>query len=385
MKHTLKTAALSLLALVAFTACQSRPKKVDEPPAPEAAPAEKPAGESGKEMTAAEQVDIIAEVLTSELATGLDPEMAHVPEDNPVTKAKVELGRLLYFDPRTSRDGTISCASCHSPELGWSDKGPTSTGMGGQKGTRRAPPSFNRLFSTHQFWDGRAASVEEQAKGPIENPIEHGFTHKELEERFSRIEEYAPLFAEAFGDPKVTIDRFAKAVASFERTVIAGNSPFDKWQAGDEDAVSEAAKRGHEVFLGVGRCAVCHSGPTFTDEQFHNLGVGMDAEEPDLGRYEVTKQERDKGAFKTPTLRNLSARAPYMHDGSEETLEAVVEFYVRGGNKNEHLDPLMSPLELTDQQKSDLVAFMKSLDGPTTEVDVPDVFPGGWKPGMPVE
>ncbi|MCB0218913.1 MAG: c-type cytochrome [Chrysiogenetes bacterium] len=378
MKKTL----VMVLAALCVAACQQEPRKMDSPPAPEAPPA---AAEQAAPAAAHADTDVIGMLLKSELATGLDPEMAFVPEDNPVTPAKVELGRLLYFDARTSRDGTVSCATCHHPDTGWTDKGPTSTGIGGQKGTRRAPPSFNRLFSTLQFWDGRAASVEEQAKGPIENPIEHGMTHADLEARFSKIPEYGPLFEKAFGTSEVTIDRFAKAVASFERTIISGNSPFDKWQAGDESAVSEEAKRGHQVYLAEGRCAICHSGANFTNEQFHNLGVGMNKEKPDLGRYEVTKAEKDKGAFKTPTLRNLSSRAPYMHDGSEPTLESVVELYNRGGNKNDHLDPLITPLNLTEQQKSDLIAFMKSLDGPSTKVDIPDVFPGGWKAGMPVE
>lgn len=294
-----------------------------------------------------------------------------VPEDNPVTDAKVDLGKKLYFDKRLSRDGTISCATCHAPEKGWTDQAPVSTGIKGQKGGVSAPTVLNAAYMEFQFWDGRAPSLEEQAKGPIQNPIEMGFTHEEAVALLKTIKGYAPLFKKAFGDEGIDIDRVAKAIATFERTVLTGNSPFDKWQAGNKKAMSESAVRGLHVFNGKANCQICHDGFNFSNSDFHNIGVGMQAEKPNLGRYEQTKNEDHKGAFKTPTLRNLKYTAPYMHDGSEATLEAVVEYYNKGGTPNPHLDGRMKPLGLTDQEKKDLIAFMNALNGDPVAVKFP--------------
>jgi len=288
-----------------------------------------------------------------------------VPDDNPMSAAKVELGKNLYFDKRLSRDGTVSCATCHDPRKGWTDRSPVSTGIKGQKGGRSAPTVLNAAYMEVQFWDGRAPSLEEQAKGPIQNPVEMGFTHPEAVARIAGIKGYAPLFKAAFGDDKVDIDRIAKAIASFERTVLTGNSPYDRWLAGDKKAMSESAARGHDLFNDPKKanCAICHDGFNFSDSSFHNLGIGMKAKKPDLGRFEQTKQEKDKGAFKTPTLRNLADTAPYMHDGSEKTLKEVVEFYDDGGFGNPWLDGRIKPLHLTDAEIADIVAFLDALNG----------------------
>lgn len=288
-----------------------------------------------------------------------------IPADNPITDAKVALGKLLYFDMRISGDGTISCATCHDPAKGWTDRSAVSTGMKGQKGGRSAPTVLNSAYMDVQFWDGRAKTLEDQAKGPIQNPIEMGSTHEGSVKRITGVKGYAPLFKAAFGDEKVDIDRVAKAIAAFERTVLTGNSPYDRWQAGDKTAMSAAAVRGHDLFnnSAKGNCAICHDGFNFSDSDFHNLGVGIKAAKPDLGRFDVTKLEKDKGAFKTPTLRNLADTAPYMHDGSEKTLEAVVAFYDKGGEKNPHLDGRMHPLGLTPAERADLVAFLNALNG----------------------
>jgi cytochrome c peroxidase len=296
-----------------------------------------------------------------------------VPEDNPVTGAKVELGKALYFDKRLSGDGTVSCATCHDPAKGWTDRAPVSTGIRGQKGGRSAPTVLNSTFMELQFWDGRARSLEEQAKGPIQNPIEMGSTHEATVKRLAGIKGYAPLFKAAFGDEKVDIDRVAKAIASFERTVLTGNAPYDRWLAGDEKAMSAAAARGHSLFndSAKGNCAICHDGFNFSDSDFHNLGVGMKAAKPDLGRFDVTKEEKDKGAFKTPTLRNLADTAPYMHDGSEKTLDDVVAFYDKGGEKNPQLDGRIHPLHLTAEERADIVAFLNALNGDKAEIAAP--------------
>ncbi|TBR21039.1 c-type cytochrome, partial [bacterium] len=280
-----------------------------------------------------------------------------VPEDNALTKAKVELGKLLYFDKRLSRDGTVSCATCHDPKKGWTDQAPVSTGIKGQKGGRSAPTVLNSAYLDVQFWDGRAASLEEQAKGPIANPVEMGFTHEEAVKRLAGIKGYPPLFKAAFGDDAVSIDRVAKAIASFERIVVTGNAPYDRQEA-KKGEMAPAARRGMALYFGKANCSVCHSGPNFTDSQFHNLGVGMAAAKPDLGRYDQTKLEADKGAFKTPTLRNLRDTAPYMHDGSQGTLVEVVAFYNKGGEKNASLSDKMRPLKLSDAEQKDLVAFL---------------------------
>jgi len=291
------------------------------------------------------------------------PEDLNVPADNPLTPEKVMLGHMLYFDKRLSADGTVSCATCHDPAKGWSDGEPVSTGIKGQKGTRNAPTSINSTYMALQFWDGRGKNLEDQAAGPMTNPVEMGnANHQVIVERIAKIPAYAELFQKAFGGPP-TKDRLVQAIASFERTVLSGNSKYDRFNAGEANALNESEKRGKDLFFGKAMCIVCHNGPNFSDSQFHNLGVGMSKPNPDLGRYTQTKAERDKGAFKTPTLRDVEKHAPYMHDGSQKSLEEVVEFYDQGGEANPQLDPLVRKLNLTPQEKADLVNFMKALNG----------------------
>lgn len=292
---------------------------------------------------------------------GLNEDLMH-PEDNPITAEKIALGHMLYFDERLSADGTVSCATCHHPDKGWSDGESVSTGIKGQKGTRNAPTVINSTYMFSQFWDGRAENLEEQAKGPMINPVEMGnLNHEIVVDRIKNIKGYQPLFQKAFGEGP-NIDNIVKAIASFERTIIGGNSKYDRYQNGDTSALNEEEKLGLEIFTGKGNCTRCHVGATLSDSQFHNLGVGMDKPKPDLGRYEFTKKEEDKGAFKTPTLRDVSKTAPYMHDGSQATLEEVIEFYNIGGEKNPHLDINMKPLNLTPQEQKALIAFLKALD-----------------------
>lgn len=304
---------------------------------------------------------------------GLDSDLA-IPADNPLTSAKAELGSFLYFDKRLSKDATVSCATCHHPNKGWSDQQPVSTGFQGSKGTRNAPTVVNATYMALQFWDGRAKTLEEQSLGPIVNPVEMANTHEAMVGTLQKIAGYGPLFQRAFGTPEVTKERVAQAIASFERTLLGGNSRFDRYAAGDKTALSEAESRGRELFFGKANCTRCHVGSNFSDSDFHNLGVGMRAPNPDLGRYEVTRDEKDKGAFKTPTVRDLSRTAPYMHDGSQKTLEEVIDFYDRGGEANPYLDFRVVKLNLTAQEKADLLTFLKSLDSdpyPTMEEPVP--------------
>jgi cytochrome c peroxidase len=291
------------------------------------------------------------------------------PDDNPFTPAKAELGKLLFFDKRLSSDGSVSCASCHDPAHAFTDASPNSLGIGGQRGGRSAPTVINRAYSTLQFWDGRTASLEEQAKGPIANPIEMtihktpDLAHSHVVSRLKAVPGYLDRFKKVFGTPEVTIDHVAQAIATFERTVLSGNSPYDRFQAGDENALTPAQKRGMTVFFKKAACDSCHLGFNFTDGSYENIGVGMDKPDPDLGRYVITHKEEDKGAFKTPTLREVEHTAPYMHDGSQKTLEEVIEHYDKGGIKNPHLNQRIKPLHLTAEEKQDLVAFLRSLSG----------------------
>ena len=238
-------------------------------------------------------------------------------------------------------------------------------------GGRQAPPVINAAFNESQFWDGRSASLEDQALGPIQNPIEMAFTLGGVEERLNEIPGYRQQFQQVFGADRIDASMVGQAIATFERTVLAGNSPWDRWeQLRDTAAVSDAALRGGELARGKARCTACHVGSSFTDataDLYHNIGVGMSNPEPDLGRYVVTEQEGDQGAFKTPTLRNVAETAPYMHDGSVATLAEVLDYYDRGGEPNAWLDQKMRPLGLTDQEKEDLLAFLGSLTGEVPE------------------
>lgn len=322
--------------------------------------------------------------------------------ENPMTRAKVELGRQLYFDTRLSADRTISCATCHAPGTGYAS--PTQFGIGilDQQGNRNSPTAYNRILSGPQFWDGRAASLEEQAIGPIANPIEMGNTHDVAVDTIRRIPGYVLQFEEIFPDDGITIETIGKAIATFERAIVTGPSPFDyaeelakfaqldpseledieefepelytQYLAVKADAeknpMSEEARRGRELFFSQRvNCSACHVGPNLADELYHNLGVGMDSDDPDVGRFAVTGDPKDWGAFKTPTIRNVAQTAPYMHDGSQQTLLEVVEHYAKGGIPNKNLSDKIKPIDLTEQEKLDLVAFMEACTGPLPPVE----------------
>lgn len=280
------------------------------------------------------------------------------PENNLADPRKVALGQQLYFEPRLSSDGKVSCATCHDPKHGWADPNQFSTGIDGLKGNRNSPTVINSAYSRFQFWDGRAATLEEQALGPIENPVEMNMPIEKAIETLNGIEGYRKQFNEIFGTD-VTRESLALAIAAYERTILSGDAPYDRFKAGDKTALSEAAQRGMKLFFGAANCSACHSGPNFTDHAFHNLGVGMDKPEPDVGRFAISKLEGDTGAFKTPTLREIAQTAPYMHDGSMKTLEEVVEHYNKGGIPNDYLDEEVFELGLTKEQVADLVTFMK--------------------------
>jgi cytochrome c peroxidase len=301
---------------------------------------------------------------------GLPP--VPIPADNPPTADTIALGRMLFYDKRLSRDNSIACSSCHKPELDFSDHVPVALGVSGKVGVRNAPTIENAAYLPFQFWDGRASSLELQAASPISNPTEMDQPHEVSVAKLAKVPGYAEMFRKAFGTSDVTIERVEKAIASFERTVLVGDSAFDRYQYGGlKTALTPDQVRGLEVFKDPhrGNCAACHSiGPDsalFTDGKFHNTGEGVseDGIITDMGRYHETKVQTDTGAFMTPTLRNIANTAPYMHDGKLKTLQDVVDFYAGEGNSNPFLDREMKSIALTGQDRRDLVEFMKSLSG----------------------
>jgi cytochrome c peroxidase len=298
------------------------------------------------------------------LPAGLDRRAVMIPADNPLTADKIALGKQLFWDKRWSRDSTAACVDCHLPEHGWSDPRPLSI-RAGRVTRRRSPTVVNRVFSELQAWDGRAPSIEGFVKGDPNLVIDGLRT----------IPGYQDAFRRVFGT-EPTEEAARNAVSAYFRTIISGNSPYDRHRAGDTGALSPAARRGLVLFEGKARCAACHAGFNFTDEGYHNLGVGMDKENPDLGRFTISKREVNKGAFKTPTLRHVAPRPPYMHDGSLRTLRDVIAFYNRGGFANPWRSSDISPLNLTAGEQEDLVTFLEALTGEVArEVTTPPVLP----------
>jgi cytochrome c peroxidase len=328
----------------------------------------------------------------------------YVPKDNPLTQAKVELGRELFFDKRLSADGKVSCATCHDPNLAFTDGKRVSDGINGRRGKRNSPSILNAMFNSAQFWDGRAETLEAQAVLPLIDADEMG--NQSLDEvvlRLQKIPEYTNLFRRAF-NTGVTIEALAKAISAFERTLVSGDSPFDRFVAGDRDAMGEAAKRGMLLFRTKGRCNICHninqSFPFMTDQNFRNTGIAANNSAFDsitgkasaitqanlsttvlrsltsqeggseLGRFVFTGNSLDIGAFRTPSLRNVELTAPYFHDGSAATLAEVIRYYVKGGNEHPLRDWELNALSLTQNEQGDLVEFLKSL----TSYDAKSLF-----------
>lgn len=306
------------------------------------------------------------------LSNGLLPPMP-IPGDNPQSDAKIALGKALYFDTRLSSNNTVSCASCHRPDASWADTTPTSEGVDHRKGGRNSPTILNAGYIVPQFWDGRALHLEKQAVGPVANPVEMDLPLPKLIERLKASPGYVRMFQAAFGR-EPSEDLVAKAIAAFERTIISRNSPYDKYLEGDHAAMSASAVRGMKLFRGKGHCMTCHSGPAFSDQRFHNLGVGYRAGKyADEGRFAVTKHPPDLGAFRTPPLRDVATTPPYLHDGTVATLEGVIDLYDRGGIPNPHLDPAVLPLHLSRSEKANLVEFLKALTGDPVMVTAPEL------------
>jgi len=278
--------------------------------------------------------------------------------------------------PRASANGVVSCAFCHEPAHDFAASTPLAIGVNGKPGVRHPPTLINRAWGKSQFWDGRSPTLEAQMAFPITNPDEMGMTTDGVVQKVRSIRGYAPLFAAAFGDSSITYDRITKAIATFERTIVSGNSPYDRYRAGDKTALTKQQKDGLDFFNKQGECAECHSGPDFSTEKFANLGVGMASANPDLGLFDFTKRRSDIGKFKVPTLRDLAHRAPYMHDGSDKTLSEVLDLYAKGGLPNPHLDTRLAPFYLDEETKRDLLAFLDFLNGEGWQkITPPATFP----------
>jgi len=298
------------------------------------------------------------------------------PEDNPYSPARSELGRMLFFDGRLSSNGIVSCAFCHEPQHAFSASTAFSKGVDGKQGARHAQTLVNRAWGKSEFWDGRSLTLEAQVIVPVTNPDEMGMTAERVVQTLRGTKGYAPLFAAAFGDSTIDFDRVSKAIATFERTIVSGNSAYDRYLAGDKSALSKSQKDGLDFFNRKGECAECHAGPDLTTEKFANLGIGMDILHPDPGREAVTRKRGDFGKFKIPTLRDLSYRAPYMHDGRFKTLGEVLDLYAKGGVPNPHLDNRLTPFYLDEETKQDLLSFLASLTGEGWQkITPPSSFP----------
>jgi cytochrome c peroxidase len=300
------------------------------------------------------------------------PRHAPQPADNISTAPRVALGKALFFDPRLSGNGSVSCASCHNPALGWSDALHTGIGINGQRLPRNSPTVANVAYNTQFMWDGRFGSLEQQVLGPMQAEQEMSTDFKHMKVMLDALAGYQAMFAKAYPAETVTEQTVAKAIAAFERTVVSNGSRFDKWLAGDRRAITPQEWRGFQLFKAAdkGNCMACHSGPNFTDNGFHNIGVAQD--EPDAGRFKVRALPSMKSAFKTPTLRDIELTAPYFHDGSAATLRDVMAHYNRGGDKRVAgtIAPEVHPLNLTESEIDDLVAFMKTLTGAPRRVEL---------------
>ncbi len=299
------------------------------------------------------------------------PASPPIPVNNPQTPAKIELGRRLFFDPLLSRDGSLSCASCHDPNKAFSDARPRAVGIGNKVLTRRSPTVLNAAYNPAQFWDGRAGSLEQQAGMPMLSATEMGMPDKAwLVNRLRQIPSYRQDFNQAFGGD-LRFEQITRAVAAFERTLVTPDSAFDRYAGGEKQALTAQQKRGLILFFAKASCSQCHNGPTFTDNKFHVLGrLPGEERKRDPGRFAVSKNAADRGAFKTPSLRNVSARAPYMHNGSLATLPEVISWYNRGGGVGRKSD-LIQPLKLTADEQADLLSFMESLSGTMPQVEGP--------------
>ncbi len=316
-------------------------------------------------------ITLMSSASAAELIKGakrwMRPEKIPFPKDNPITKEKIALGKKLFFDPILSRANNIACMSCHDPVKGWSDADEVSIGDKGRKGSRNSPTILNGAYQYIYFWDGRAKSLEEQALGPIQAHVEMNLDPKVAVEKLKKVPVYRDMFKKAFGEDGITVDTLAKAIATFERTIVSGNSRFDKWIAGDTSQVSDDEADGFRTFLSEGSCSTCHRRFNFTDQSFNNIGI----DNGDIGREQVIKRSFWHGTFKTPTLRNIANSDPYFHDGSVKTLEEAVEICAQGGrdkNATNKSVGMLSDRDLSKKQVKKIVKFLHTLSEPVPDL-----------------
>jgi len=318
---------------------------------------------------------------TDDMSKWIRPSEVPQPKDNKLTPERIELGKLLYFDTRLSRDDTVSCATCHHPHRGWTDLIPTSKAVGfkGRVGPRNSPVILNSAYQKHQFWDGRVKTLEQQALGPIAAGVEMNMPVDQLVPKLNNIKGYVKLFEKAYPGEGLTKETIAKAIASFERTVVSTEAPFDKYIKGNKKAMSKKAKKGFEVFKGKAHCIDCHDGFNFTDGSFQNIGLNDgELKGKELGRYNVKKRAAWYGVMKTPTLRDVAKSYPYFHDGSVKTLEEATVICASGGRYEHNVknrSDAMKDRHLTRTEVDEIVSFMKALSGPDLDIKIPTKFP----------
>ncbi|MEH7176941.1 cytochrome-c peroxidase [Neobacillus vireti] len=353
MNRLVKGTVLTTLICIGLSACGGQ----EEVKAPIKQPV--------KEQAAAQASDLDPKKLLTSLRnhTTLVPiGEVPVPEDNPMKSEVLELGQMLFFDPRLSGNNEVSCQTCHDPGMGYGDNQATFNMYTGGYGARNSPTVINAGYYSTNFWDGRAASLEEQALGPIENPNEMNQQLDELIQELSAIQGYQEKFQAAFNDG-ITEQNIAKALAAFQRQIVVKDTPYDRFLEGETEALTSQEISGLRLFTGKAFCVTCHNGPNLSDNNFYNIGINTQ----DKGRQAVTGQETDLGRIRTPGLYGITHTAPYMRDGSLATLEEVIDYYNRGGdnhpNKSFFMQKFMSPLGLTEQEKADLLAFLKTLGG----------------------
>lgn len=364
MKSRLLTAALMSSCLVALTGCP------EDKPGGTGAPAT--TGAATGAATASASASAKKVELPKAPALPEDPlffEPIPTPEDNKVTPEKVMLGKMLFFDKRLGKDDKWACESCHYVDKGWADGKKVSTKANGDDNKRHSPTLFNVAYANEWYWDGRKATLEGQILAAWTGQM--GGDTAKVAKKLTAIPEYDAHFQRAFGG-SANEERIVAALASFVRTLRAGPTPWDKYEKGDKEAVSEEAVRGQKIFTGKANCSLCHAPPMYSDFKYHNVGVGYGEgiDEPDPGRGKVTEKPEDTGAFKTPSLRGATLHPPYFHDGSAATIEEAVDYMISGGNANEHLDEQMKKIVLTDEEKSDLIAFLKALE-PEVKLEKP--------------
>ena len=322
----------------------------------------------------AEETKYVFKAGDPSLKEWLLPSEVPYPKGNKPNKARIALGKKLFFDPRLSGAGNTSCATCHNPTLGWSDGLPTAKGVKSKVLGRASPTVINTAYNSIQMWDGRKKSLEDQAMGPMEATVEMNMDTVKLFKWLNSNREYVQLFKRAYPGEKIAAPSLSKAMASYERTVISNNSNFDRWVKGNKNAMTAQQVRGFKLFATKANCAACHSAPNFTDNGFHNIGLASwGKKNPDMGRYAQRPLGLMKGAFKTPTLREIKRTAPYFHDGSATTLKEVVEHYAKGGEVKTNLSPNMKKISLSNKEINDIVEFMKALSSSYKAVTLPEL------------